>query len=332
MLFKDYGYPTGMLREANTQQDGWYKVRVTGYAYQSEKPITFELGATTFARGLEEPTFGYFELTPGAPQTVETRVWIPARYMIKVTVQGITDRFALKSTPVADYRGPGLAIQHIEVEGPLTDEFPSRGHRLIFDGLERTEIPPRNPADRTRPRYQPKFQLTFSNREREVPAALERVATAAFRRPVTASDVAPYVSLFQKEHAQGSTEEEALRTAVTAIFCSPEFLYLNEPAGPLDDYALASRLSYFLTRTTPDADLLEAARAGRLRRDPSELRRQFDRLLKDPRSSRMVVDFTDAWLNLRRSTLPFLMGNSSRNSTARCNGRCSKRRDRSSAS
>jgi len=73
VLFKDYGYPSGMLREANVAKDGWYTVRVTGYAYQSDRPITFALGATTFARGVPEPTFGYFELAPGASQTVETQ-------------------------------------------------------------------------------------------------------------------------------------------------------------------------------------------------------------------------------------------------------------------
>ncbi len=78
VFFKNYGYPTGMLREANVQKDGWYKVRVTGYAYQSDQPITFALGATTFARGLEQPTFGYFELPPGPPTTIETTTWIPA--------------------------------------------------------------------------------------------------------------------------------------------------------------------------------------------------------------------------------------------------------------
>ena len=76
VFFRAFGYPTGMLREANVQQDGWYKVRVTGYAYQSDKPITFSVGATTFARGVEQPTFGYYSLPPGEPTTIELKVWI----------------------------------------------------------------------------------------------------------------------------------------------------------------------------------------------------------------------------------------------------------------
>lgn len=299
VFFKNYGYPTGMLREANVQRDGWYKVRVTGYAYQSERPITFALGATTFARGLEQPTFGYFEFPPGEPTTIEITAWLPARYMIELTVYGINDRFALKQTPAAEYKGPGLAIQHIEVEGPLVEEFPSRGHRLVFDGLKREEIKPRNPNDRKRSYYVPKFEVVSSDPAADVTPALVRVATRAFRRPVTASQIAPYHELFRAELQEGATFEEALRSAVSAIFCSPDFLYLRERPGPLDDFALASRLAYFLTRTAPDDELLAAATSGKLAKDRTALLNQTERLLKHPHSARFVTDFTDAWLNLR---------------------------------
>ena len=299
VFFKNYGYPTGMLREASVRRDGWYQVRVTGYAYQSDRPITFALGATTFARGLEQPTFGYFEFPPGPPTTIETTVWLPARYMIEVTVQGISDRFALKQTPAAEYRGPGLAIQHIEIEGPVIGEFPSRGHQLLFTGIDRREIPPRNPQDRNRPWYVPKFQVLADDPAAAAIPALTRVASTAFRRPATVEQVQPFLDLFQQEKEQGATTEEALRTAVTAIFCSPDFLFLREPPGKLDDYALASRLSYFLRRSIPDSELLAAAAAGQLTSDPAALRSHAERLLKHPDSSRFVQDFTDAWLNLR---------------------------------
>ena len=80
------------------------------------------------------------------------------------------------------------------------------------------------------------------------------------------------------------------------MLSSPHFLYLREPAGALDDYALASRLSYFLTRTAPDAELLGLAHAGKLR---ANLRAQTERLLKDKRFERFITDFTQSWLNLR---------------------------------
>ncbi|MFV0446587.1 MAG: DUF1592 domain-containing protein, partial [Planctomycetaceae bacterium] len=300
VFFKRYGYPSGMLREANVRQDGWYNVRVTGYAHQSDRPITFALGATTFERGVETPTFGYYELPPGEPSTIEVRAYIKARYMIEVTPIGLHDiGNEIRKNGVARYQGPGLAIQHIEVEGPLTDEYPSRGHRLLFDGLSRSEVMPRNPRDREKAYYKPRFEIKTDTPARAVLPVLQRVATAAFRRPVEVEQIAPYGELFETQLNAGASIEESLRTAVTAIFCAPEFVYLQEQPGRLDDYALASRLAYFLTRSAPDAELLMAAKEGRLTRDPNSLLQQTERLLNDPHYTRFVADFTDAWLNLR---------------------------------
>ena len=300
VFFRRISYPSGMLREANVRTPGRYKVRVTGYAHQSEKPITFSVGATTFKRGAEKPTFGYFSFKPGKAQTVEIDTWIDENYMIETTPYGIYDPDNLiKQNGIDKYKGPGLAIQHIEVEGPIIDEFPSKGHRFVFQDLIRTEIEPRNPADKEKKYYQPKFQIVTQNPVADATAALQGVASRAFRRPASLEKVAPYVDLFQTELASGSTFEEAYRTAVTAIFCAPDFLYLREKPGWLDDFALASRLSYFLTRSAPDDELLAAASAGKLRTDPQALFAQVERLMKHEHFERFIVDFTDAWLNLR---------------------------------
>jgi hypothetical protein len=300
VFFKQLGYPSGMLREANVEQDGWYTVRVRGYAFQSERPITFALGATTYAQGAEQPTFGFYSFRPGEPQVLEERVWLPARYMIEITPYGIDDQNnEIRQQGVLTYQGPGLAILDVEVIGPLKDEFPNQGHRLLYDGLQRVEIQPRNPQDKTRPWYKPKFQLELSDPDQEVRPVLHRIAEQAFRRPVAAVELAPYEDLWRAELAAGVTPEEALHTAVAAIFCSPRFLFLHEPIGELDDYALASRLSYFLIRSAPDAPLLAAAAAGELRGTGPGLRREAERLLQSPHFRRMLVDFTDAWLNLR---------------------------------
>jgi len=314
VFFKDYGYPSGMLREANIEKDGWYKVRVTGYAFQSDQPITFSIGATTFAAGAEQPTFGYYSMPPGEPTTIELRVWIHARYMISVEPYGLFDRNEIKKSGLSSYKGPGLAVQSVEVEGPLSDDFPGRGHKLLFDGLDRAEIMPRNPEDRKRSYYVPKFEIRTEDAPSAVRPVLTRIAMRAFRRPVADEQVQAYLDLFATELERGEAFEPALRTAVTAIFCSPDFLFLRElpkdaanstrasaAAGPylLDDYSLASRLSYFLTRTVPDNELLAAAAAGHMTTDAGALEDQAKRLLESPHLDRFIVDFTDAWLNLR---------------------------------
>ena len=301
--FSPYGYPTGMIRTANTRGEGFYRIKVRGFAYQSETPITFSVGATTFKRGVEKPIFGYFSFPPGAPgkaHVVELTAFMGDRYMIQVEPYGISDsdlgRRRPKKIHAKEYKGPGLAIHSVEVEGPLVGEFPTRGHKLLMDGLKRVEIEPRNPNDRNKSKYKPQFEIESANEKADAEQALGRLANAAFRRPVGPQEIAPYVKLFEAERAKGEAFELALRTAATAVLSSPHFLFLREPAGALDDYALASRLSYFLTRTAPDAELLGLARAGKLR---VNLRAQTERLLKDKRFERFITDFTQSWLNLR---------------------------------
>jgi len=295
-----WGYPTGMLREANTRTAGHYKIRVTGYAYQSDRPITFSIGATTFERGAPRPIFSYHAMPPGKATTVEIEAWIERNYMMEITPYGIYDRFYdIKKNGLAAYQGPGLAILHVELEGPLVREFPSRGHRLLFDGINRREKEPWHPDEKKKTWYKPRFEIVTNDESGDATQSLRRIAGHAFRRPVDETDLAPYLALFRAEREGGAGFEDALRTAAAAIFCSPRFLYLQENPGKLDDFALASRLSYFLTRTAPDEELLAAARAGKLTGEPAVLRAQTDRLLRDPRFARFVRDFTDAWLDLR---------------------------------
>lgn len=297
VFFKNYGYPTGMLREAGTQKDGYYRVRVRGYAYQSEKPITFSIGATTFARGLEQPTFGFYSMPPGEPTTIEVTTWIPARYMIELTVYGITDRFALKNTPVAEYKGAGLAILDIELEGPLPRATERNIQAEIYAGLDRQELPPRNARDRNRIEYLPKYDLKLTDDRTAVQAVLQRFAERSFRRPVKLDELDAYMDLFEQELNKKATADEALRTALVAILCSPDFLYLREKGAKLDDFEIANRLSYFLNRTTPDTVLMELASSGKLQ-DAKQLEAQAERLLKNEKFERFVTDFSNSWLQL----------------------------------
>ncbi len=90
-----------------------------------------------------------------------------------------------------------------------------------------------------------------------------------------------------------------MRWAYRAALCSPDFLYHVEPAGELDDHALACRLSYFLWNSMPDEPLTKLAAAGKLRK-PDVLRGEVERLLADPQSQRFVEDFLGQWLKLRQ--------------------------------
>jgi len=135
--------------------------------------------------------------------------------------------------------------------------------------------------------------------EAELDRVIRDFASRAFRRPATDEQIAPYLELAHAatKKAKGSLIP-GLRAAYRAILCSPRFLTLVESTGELDDYAIASRLSYTFWNTLPDPKLLALAKKGELS-TPKNLLAQVDRLLYDPRASRFIESFTDQWLDLR---------------------------------
>jgi mono/diheme cytochrome c family protein len=131
------------------------------------------------------------------------------------------------------------------------------------------------------------------------------LATRAFRRPLDDDSLGRLVGLAA---AGGRTNREAIETAVVALLGSPRFVFRVEapdpgataaPPGaglPIDEHALASRLSYFLWGTMPDERLFAVARAGRLRAD---LAAEVDRLIDDDRADTFVAEFVGQWLQTR---------------------------------
>ena len=126
---------------------------------------------------------------------------------------------------------------------------------------------------------------------------LRKFAERAFRRPVTDADIQPFVAFGEAKLGEQRSFEQAVRVGLTAILVSPEFLFLREEPGPLDDYALASRLSYFLWSTMPDQELLALAAKRALTASP--LRQQVERMLQHPRAEQFTHNFVGQWLGLR---------------------------------
>ncbi len=129
----------------------------------------------------------------------------------------------------------------------------------------------------------------------------------AFRRPVALKEVDQFVRFVTLARKQGDSFEEGIATALQAVLVSPNFLYRMErdqpaPAGssaaPVGPYELASRLSYFLWSSMPDAELLRAAGRGTLRQ-PAVLESQVKRMLRDPKSFALVENFAGQWLQFR---------------------------------
>jgi mono/diheme cytochrome c family protein len=143
----------------------------------------------------------------------------------------------------------------------------------------------------------------------EAPCAkkiVTQIATQAYRRPVTAEDVNGLMGFYDKARKDGDFEA-GIRTAVQAILASPHFVFRieEEPAAVrpgqnyrIADLDLASRLSFFLWGTTPDAELLKVASQGTLK-TPAVFARQVRRMLADSRSEALATRFAAQWLRLQ---------------------------------
>ena len=175
----------------------------------------------------------------------------------------------------AGYQGPHVRIHTLSVE-PLISSWPPPSHVALYGQSEK----------------EPVEEL------------LMRFATRAFRRSVTPTEIARYVHLVEAEIKTGRSRIEALQAGYTAIIASPRFYYLNEREGRLNNYELASRLSYFLWSSMPDEKLLALAAADKLS-EPVVLRDQVNRMLDDPKSLAFIRRFPERWLRLYKlGTMP----------------------------
>ncbi|MEY2881426.1 MAG: hypothetical protein RLZZ15_3806, partial [Verrucomicrobiota bacterium] len=202
---------------------------------------------------------------------------------------------------------PQIRIHEVEIRGPLDATGPTASERAIFGD-----------------------KPFAAERTREILTAFAR---RAYRRPATTEEVDRLMAVVTKRRAEGRTPHEALRDGLKAALCSPAFLYLADleessgrgvpPLGSavpspspisnlpsptnslpsprerrLSAHALATRISYFLWSTTPDAELTRAADTGELLQKENLLA-QTRRLLASPRADAFVAGFLDSWLNLR---------------------------------
>jgi hypothetical protein len=145
-------------------------------------------------------------------------------------------------------------------------------------------------------------------RERECAARITAdLARRAFRRPVTQADLDRLMPFYEEGRQGAGGFDEGIELMVTAVLASPDFLYrtITPPADAvgtgdayaLDDFELASRLSFFLWSRGPDDELLDLAAAGKLS-SPDVLDAQARRMLADPRAKVLVENFALPWLGV----------------------------------
>jgi len=125
-----------------------------------------------------------------------------------------------------------------------------------------------------------------------------------FRRPVDSQDIDRLMKVYDRASQKGQAFETATRTALSAILVSPNFLFrveldqaTNQPYR-INDYELATRMSYFLWASMPDEELFRLAGEGRLH-EPAIVQEQVSRMVRDPKSKVFAESFASQWLRVR---------------------------------
>jgi len=269
--------------------------------YNSDEPMRLsisidsrELGATAHR------IVGEYEIPDDKVVEIEHRVWLEKgftfhvhwangpngsfkRILRKVLPKYNKDALYPIRNPPEMYvgSGPELHVLNLGIEGPFYDQWPPAGFARFFPN------PPKNPD------------------AGYLDESLMRVASAAFRRPVSSEEMRPYFSLAQKYLDEHDEFWAAAKYGVRAILTSPNFLYLAETKPSesenrkVSDHELAARLSYFLWSSMPDDELRTAADRGELSA-PNVLRQHVERMLADPKSSALSENFVGQWLGLRK--------------------------------
>jgi hypothetical protein len=251
---------------------GMYRISARAYGQQAgPEPARLSIEVPNQAPVIIDVT-----ATSANPTVYETTFALPAGNVL-VTVGFVNDFY--DEVAGADRN---LWVDHVAVDGPLDGPIIDGDRRrsvLVCEAL----------ADRG-------CQTTI----------LEGFAQRAWRRPPLPDEIARLLALVDVAIAEGDDAEAGLRLALQQVLVSPHFIFrveLDPDPGsmtphPLTGWELASRLSYFLWSTMPDAELFAAAEAGTLT-DPAELERQVRRMLDDPKAIALTDNFAGQWLFIR---------------------------------
>lgn len=274
-LTNETSYSKLSTRARRVPVRGRYRFRFEAAAVGTEEPLVFSVTASDFASvSAAYRTLGYYEVG-ATPQTFEIEALMEAKSAIQFFAHGLPTYLKKPMTGQA-----GIGFGPVEITGPLLDQWPPESHTRLLGGVDLKAG-------------------TIADAE----AILRRLLPRAFRRPVEAGEVQRFLALVRARLEAGRGFEESLKVGFTAVLCSPNFLYLRETARPIatriSDHELASRLSYFLWSSMPDAALLALADRGKLR-EPRVLAAEVERLLQSPRSEAFVGNFTGQWLRLRQ--------------------------------
>ena len=285
----------GRISATTAPHDGWYRFQVAVSGLKPPKTggvwSTVRSGFCVASAPLLTDVIT-FEATE-KPKVVEFTAWLPKGHMLEIRP---ADRSLKKGHFAGGQVGtgegesqniPGIAFDRLVMDQVHRNGDDDQIREYLFGDLK---------VERAKGNRTP-WRVISKNPHADAERLLTRFAGRAFRRPVTSNEIAPYWEDVNAALDDKGDLVDALRLGYRALLCSPRFLYFAEKPGSLDDYEVATRLSYFLTGSTPDEKLTHLASAGKLR-DPKVLKEQTRRLLEGRGGRRFVKDLAAEWLDL----------------------------------
>ena len=277
-----------LTQHFHVAQAGTYRVAVPATIYGS---FDFDPGRATVTVRIDGRETWQRELKWKDRESLEIvseQKFEPGDYALRFTVEPLVSA----DQKPAPRSGEGATHVNVDFGGAKVLGPLEREHWTMPPGYDRFFTRADAPADRAAwPEY--------------AAEVLRRFATRAFRRPVDDTAVEKLTAIAGSMwRVKGTGFEQGVARAMTAVLASPRFLFRTEdtqPAAPgvhpfLDEFALASRLSYFLWSTMPDDELTALATRGELR---ANLAAQVRRLLADPRAEQLTANFAGQWLQTR---------------------------------
>lgn len=300
VVFRDVDY---LLRSdlhgfrVRSTGSGNYQIKITAEAFQSEQPVLMKVVVKDVSGDTE--LIGAFDLIPGETHSFELNAWLTKTKVFYVALledrppaQILADIY--DAGGAQKYDGPGITVKSIQVAGPHTGGWPPASTRRVLTDVELV-------AD-SEGRYATQLSNSPLEHVRQIVAD---IAPTAIRRPLAAGELEAFVNLAKPAIKDELPFVDVVRIPLRAVLTSPQFLMLAGPAGRLDNYSLASRLSFFLWKSLPDDELVQLAEQGLLS-DHDVLKTQVDRMLNDKKAKRFVHDFLGQWWRLHEinSTTP----------------------------
>ncbi len=292
------GWPPTRMDGAQPIEPGIYRCKVTVWPYEPG-PRTLTVGIFTgplFDSG-KLAFQGVFDVTGDAanPRVIEFTTRMREGDAIQILPWIYPGYVAWKEKGLPR---PGVAMVSAETYGPLDQDFPSDAQKRLFGEGSTISMVADTPVYMRHRKGVKKCRVESSAPEADLERILRDFIPRAFRRPVEKPLADRFVNLALDRMKEGRSFEESVRAGFCAVLCSPQFLLVNRDAR-VDDYTIASRMSYFLWSSMPDEELMKLAAEGKLK-DPAVRRAQADRMLGDARRGRFIDNFTGQWLDLRQ--------------------------------